>query len=141
MFEEFFVPGYKRIYDTYREGGVEVIIHHSDSYAANLVPSMIKMGIDVWQGVMTSNNIPELIRKYGDKITFMGGIDSATVDHVNWSREQIASEVARVEREYGRKAFIPCNTMGDPGCMYPGVNVTLTEEIEKLNRKLMEEGF
>ena len=31
--------------------------------------------------------------------------------------------------------------MGDPGCMYPGVNVTLTEEIEKLNQKLMAEGF
>ena len=140
MFEEFFVPGYKKIYDTYREGGVEVIIHHSDSYAANLVPSMIKMGIDVWQGVMTSNNLAELIEKYGDKITFMGGIDSATIDHVDWSREQIASEVERAAREYGRKAFIPCNTMGDPGCLYEGVNVTLTDEIEKLNRKIMAEG-
>jgi uroporphyrinogen-III decarboxylase len=140
MFEEFFVPGYKRIYDTYREGGVQIIIHHSDSYAANLVPSMIKMGIDVWQGVMTSNNIPELIEKYGDKITFMGGIDSATVDHVDWSREQIASEVERAAREYGRKAFIPCNTMGDPGCLYEGVNVTLNDEIEKLNQRIIAEG-
>ena len=31
--------------------GVDVIVHHSDSYAATLVPYMIEMGIDVWQGV------------------------------------------------------------------------------------------
>ena len=30
--------------------------------------------------------------------------------------------------------------MGDPGCLYEGVNVTLTEEIEKLNQKIMAEG-
>ena len=26
-------------------------MHHSDSYAANLVPFMIEMGIDIWQGL------------------------------------------------------------------------------------------
>ncbi|MDR3343524.1 MAG: hypothetical protein LBT14_12230 [Treponema sp.] len=30
--------------------GVEIIVHHSDSYTANLVPQMIEMGIDVFQG-------------------------------------------------------------------------------------------
>ena len=38
MFEEFIVPAYKKIYGFYRENGVELIVHHSDSYAANLVP-------------------------------------------------------------------------------------------------------
>ena len=32
------------------------LVHHSDSYAATLVPSMIEMGIDVWQGCMETNN-------------------------------------------------------------------------------------
>ena len=88
------------------------MIHHSDSYAANLVPSMIEMGIDIWQGVMSTNNIPELIEKYGGQITFMGGIDSGEVDREDWSREHIAQEVERVCRENGTKFFIPCNTMG-----------------------------
>ncbi|MEG0378337.1 MAG: uroporphyrinogen decarboxylase family protein, partial [Eubacterium sp.] len=65
MFDEFLLPGYKKIYKFYKDHGVELIIHHSDSYAATLVPRMIEMGIDVWQGCMTTNNVPELIAKYG----------------------------------------------------------------------------
>ena len=79
MFEEFILPSYKKIYGYYKSHGVELIVHHSDSYAATLVPYMIDMGIDIWQGTMSSNNIPELIQKYGDQITIMGGIDSASV--------------------------------------------------------------
>jgi uroporphyrinogen-III decarboxylase len=50
MFDEFLLPAYKKIYGYYKSHGVQVIIHHSDSYAANLVPEMIEMGIDVFQG-------------------------------------------------------------------------------------------
>ena len=140
MFDQYFVPAYKKIYGCSRDCGVQVIVHHSDSYAANLVPSMIEIGIDIWQGVMTSNKIEELIPKYGDKITFMGGIDSATIDRVDWSRDVIASEAKRATEQYGRKSFIPCNTMGGPESIYPGVYDTLTEEIEKINQKILAEG-
>ena len=46
MFEEFILPSYKKIYGYYKSHGVELIVHHSDSYAATLVPYMIDMGID-----------------------------------------------------------------------------------------------
>ena len=36
MFDEFITPAYKKIYGYWRERGVELIVHHSDSYAANL---------------------------------------------------------------------------------------------------------
>ena len=62
MFDEFLLEPYKEIYGYYHSHGVELVIHHSDSYAATLVPSMIEMGIDVWQGCMETNNLPELIR-------------------------------------------------------------------------------
>ena len=136
MFKEFYEPAYKKVYGYYKEHGVEVVIHHSDSYAANLVPSMIEMGIDIWQGVMSTNNIPELIEKYGGQITFMGGIDSGEVDREDWSREHIAQEVERVCRENGTKFFIPCNTMGGPESIFPGVYDTITEEIAKVSAKL-----
>lgn len=42
---------------------------------APFVPTMIEMGIDVWQGCMSVNNLPELIKEYGKDLTFMGGID------------------------------------------------------------------
>ena len=119
---------------------MKVIVHHSDSYAANLVPAMIDIGIDIWQGVMTSNKIEDLIARYGDKITFMGGIDSASIDTHDWSREKIASEARRAVSQYGRKSFIPCNTMGGPESIYPGVYDTLTEELEKINQEILAEG-
>jgi uroporphyrinogen-III decarboxylase len=45
MFHEFILPSYKKIYGFYKSHGVELIVHHSDSYAANLVPMMIEMAV------------------------------------------------------------------------------------------------
>ena len=95
MFEEFLLPAYKQIYGYYKDHGVQLIVHHSDSYAATLVPYMIEMGIDIWQGVMTTNNIPELIQKYGGQISFMGGIDSASIDFEGWTPEIIEAQVKK----------------------------------------------
>ncbi|MGE4352820.1 MAG: uroporphyrinogen decarboxylase family protein [Oscillospiraceae bacterium] len=135
MFKEFYEPAYKKVYGYYKDHGVEVVVHHSDSYAANLVPSMIDIGIDIWQGVMSTNNIPELLEKYYGKITFMGGIDSGKIDRPDWTRENIAAYAAKACAECGTKFFIPCNTMGGPESIFLGVYDTLTEEIAKLNEK------
>jgi uroporphyrinogen-III decarboxylase len=134
MFEEFYYPAYKQIYKYYKDHGVQVIMHHSDSYAATLVPMMIDMGIDIWQGVMNTNNIPELIQKYGGQITFMGGIDSASVDHPGWTREEIARETAKACQNCGTKYFIPCTSQGGPMSTFPGVYQAVTEEIDKQSK-------
>ncbi len=47
MFEEFLLEPYKRIYGYYKNHGVELIVHHSDSFGETLVPYMIEMGIDI----------------------------------------------------------------------------------------------
>jgi len=41
---------------------------------------MIDLGIDVFQGCMTTNNVPELVKKYGGKISFMGDLDNGVLD-------------------------------------------------------------
>ena len=136
MFEEFYLPAYKKIYGCYRENGVELIVHHSDSYAETLVPYMIEMGIDIWQGVMTTNNIPEMIRKYGGQISFMGGIDSATIDNPGWTREKVAQEVRRACTEYGKLYFIPGASQGLPISNFEGVYEATSEEIEKMSKEM-----
>ena len=134
MFEEFFVPHYKRIYDTYRKHGVKVIIHHSDSYAANLVPYMIEMGIDVWQGCLTTNNIPELIREYGGRIAFMGGVDNGLVDVADWTSEAVEKQVRELCARCGSRNFIPCMCAGLPGSAFPGVYDAVTASIDAINQ-------
>lgn len=136
MFDEFLLAPYKELYGYYRSKGVELIVHHSDSYAATLVPEMIEMGVDIWQGVMVSNHISELIDKYGGKITFQGGIDSATLDHPGWTQEEIPIEVERACREYGTKYFIPNLTQGGPYSTFDGVYDAVNNEIDKMSKKM-----
>ena len=136
MFREFYKPAYEKIYGYYRDHGVEMVIHHSDSYAATLVPDMIDMGIDIWQGVMTSNDIPRLIKEYGGKISFMGGIDSAAIDHPGWTREEVAREVRRACTECGKLYFIPGASQGLAMSTFPGVYDATTEEIDKMSKEM-----
>jgi Uroporphyrinogen-III decarboxylase len=136
MFEEFFVPAYKKIYGYYKENGVELVIHHSDSYGANLVPAMIEMGIDIWQGVMTTNNVPELIKKYGGQITFMGDIDSGVIDFPEWTQENIAEKVETACRRCGKLYFIPGASQGLNVSSFPGVYEATDEEIDKMTKEM-----
>jgi uroporphyrinogen-III decarboxylase len=136
MFKEFFEPAYKKIYGYYKDNGVELVIHHSDSYAANLVPSMIEMGIDIWQGVMTTNDVPELIKQYGGKITFMGDIDSGVIDFPGWTQENIAEKVETACRRCGKLYFIPGASQGLNVSSFPGVYEATDEEIDKMTKEM-----
>jgi hypothetical protein len=136
MFDDFFLEAYKQVYGYWKSHGVEVVVHHSDSYAANLVPEMIEMGIDVFQGCITTNNVPELVKKYGGKLSFMGDLNNGVLDKADWSKEQVRSEVERACRSNGKLYYIPCLTMGGPGSTFPGVYETVTEEINRMSKEM-----
>jgi uroporphyrinogen-III decarboxylase len=138
MFNEFFVPAYKRIYGFWKENGVELIVHHSDSYAANLVPYMIECGIDIWQGAMSTNDLPKLIKEYGGKISFHGGIDNGKVDRVDWTKEKVMDETRKACENCGKLYYIPGATMGGPESTYPGVYDTVTESIDILSKEFFK---
>ncbi|MBR6349190.1 MAG: uroporphyrinogen decarboxylase, partial [Lachnospiraceae bacterium] len=121
MFEDFLLEGYKQVYGYYHDHGAELVVHHSDSYAATLVPDMIEMGINVWQGAMSTNNIHELLEKYRGQIAIMSGIDNAWVDNPNWNPETINEVVKRELDKYTPNGFIPCMTGGGPGSSYKEV--------------------
>lgn len=135
MFDEFILPAYKKIYSHYKDNGVKYIVHHADCYAATLVPEMIDMGVDVWQGCMTTNNVPELIEKYGEKITFMGDIDSGVVDFPAWTRDIIEEKTREAVDECGKLYFIPCLTQGLGFSSFPGVYETTDEVIDELSKE------
>lgn len=138
MFEEFIVPAYKKIYGYYKSRGVEVIIHHSDSYGRNLVPHMIDIGIDIWQGCMRANNIPEMIEEFGGKISFMCGLDNQDFDEPKWTPENVKRCVHQAIKEGSKNYFIPCAAGGGPGCTFEGVYELITSEIEAINNGEVE---
>ena len=133
MFDEFLLPAYKKIYGYWKDNGVEVIIHHSDSYAADLVPEMIEMGVDVYQGVVSSNNIPELIKKYGGQISFMGGLDNGKYDREDWTREKVRAGIRELLETAGSAYLIPALTMGGPESTYPGLYDAVSEIVSEFD--------
>lgn len=136
MFDEFITPAYEKIYGFYKQNGVEVIIHHSDSYAENLVPSMIKMGIDIWQGAMTTNDLASCIKKYGGQISFQGGIDNGKVDRADWTKELVEGEAKKaIDNYFTGLYYIPATVMGEPASVFPGVYDTVSEYIAKVNEE------
>lgn len=136
MFAEFFVEPYKEIYGYYHDHGCELVIHHSDAYGATLVPYMIEMGIDVWQGVMESNKSFELLEKYSGQITFMGNIDNKRVDFDGRTQEDVARAVIAATPNTNTASYIPCITQGGPGSVFPGGYDAITEEIDKRSVEL-----
>ena len=89
------------------------------------------MGIDIWQGVLPTNDIPGLQKEFGGKIVFMGGIDSV-IDQKEYDEAQIRGEVRRACQEYTPGgSFIPSITYGAAGSIFPGVDDIVMDEIRK----------
>lgn len=83
---------------------------------------------------MTTNNIPELIKKYGGQISFMGGIDSAKIDYEGWTPEVVAKEVKRACDENGKFYFIPSASQGLAISTYKGVYEATSRAIDEYSK-------
>ena len=138
MFDEFLVEPYKEIYGYAHDHGVELVIHHSDSYAATLVPEMIEMGINIWQGAVTNNDVPALVKQYGDRITIMGGLNSNELDKADWSQEEIFDAVESICAACGPRSFIPCLTQGLDSSTFDGVYDTAAECIDQFSEEYFD---
>lgn len=141
MFEEFFLEPTKEVYEYWHDHGVDVLIHHSDSYCETFVPYMVEMGVDVWQGALTTNDLHKLAHDYAGKFTVMGGIDNGIVDRPDWSQDKIDAEVARVLDWVDSPYFIPDSTYGGPMSAYEGVYDAVTKAIDKYNAEKYADKF
>ena len=129
---KYFKEPYRKLYDYLHSQNV-IVMHHGDSYMEPLVEDMAEIGVDIWQGVLPTNDIKAISEKVGDRMLLMGGIDSV-IDREGVSEEEIRKETRRACEEYGDlKGFWPGMTYGGPGCLFPGVEETIIDEINKYN--------
>ncbi|NJD04786.1 MAG: hypothetical protein FIA99_19790, partial [Ruminiclostridium sp.] len=80
-FLEFFKPELKRVYDVIKSYGAKVM-QHSCGAIEPIIPDLIEIGVDILNPVQVSAKGMEmelLAEKYGDKVTFYGGIDTQHV--------------------------------------------------------------
>ena len=76
MYGEIIQPGHARLFDYAHSLGCKVIVH-SCGYVEPLVPGLIEAGMDCLQAmeVKAGMDLPTLFRRFGDKISFFGGVD------------------------------------------------------------------
>lgn len=131
---EFFKEPYRKLYTYLHENDV-LVLHHSDSYCAPIVEDMAEIGIDVFQGALSSNNIPALTAQLDGRMAIMGGIESE-IDREDVTEDEIRTEVRRCLKENGHlKHFIPSITYGGPGTLFPQVEQIVLDEIEHYNQE------
>lgn len=132
VWREFFKEPYRKLYDYLHANNV-LVVHHSDSYCEPIAEDLAEIGIDIWQGVLPTNDIAAITKKLDGRMALMGGIDSA-IDQADASEADIRAEVRRACDAYGHLPhFMPSYTYGGPGTIYPHVEPVIIDEIERYN--------
>lgn len=131
---EFFKEPFRRLYGYLHSQGV-LVMHHADSFCEPIAEDMAEIGIDIWQGVLPTNDIAGLSRRLDGRMALMGGV-SSVIDREDSTEEEIRREMRRVLDSYGQlQGFIPSYTYGGPGTIFPHVLPVIHEEIERYNRE------
>lgn len=100
MVEEFMMPCYDRIVAFAREHGVRIVSVDTDGWCAQLVPVMMKHGINMMFPfeVQAGNDIREYRRQYPE-LGIMGGLD----------KNALALDRAAIDKEVERAAWMIAN--------------------------------
>jgi len=81
MWDRFYAPCLKRLFDLAKEFGLKVMLHSCGS-VSKLIPRLIELGMDALDPIQVraSNMEPEYLKaNFGDHITFHGGLDTQHV--------------------------------------------------------------
>ncbi|MHA2185905.1 MAG: uroporphyrinogen decarboxylase family protein, partial [Promethearchaeota archaeon] len=94
-FKKFILPYYKQIYDACKKRGM-LIVQHSCGYIDKNLPSMVEAGLDCIQALEPAAGVDlgHLKQSLGDKLSFMGGIDSSRILNFG-TQKDIVEEVKR----------------------------------------------
>jgi hypothetical protein len=79
-FREFILPYYKRLYQKAKKYGI-FIVQHSCGYIDEFLPDLVDAGLSCIQALEPTAgvNLEKLKNLLGDKIAFMGGMDSSRI--------------------------------------------------------------
>lgn len=134
VWREFFKEPYRKMYEYLHENGI-LILHHSDSFCEPIAKDMEEIGIDIWQGVIPSNDICKIAGELKGDMVLFGGIDSI-LDREDTQMEEVQAEVNRCCDTYGHiRNFIPGWTYGDPDTLYPHVKGLVSQAITNWNKE------
>ena len=78
--QEFVIPYYKKVYQECKKHGM-FIVQHSCGYIDEVLPLLVEAGLDCIQALESAAgvNLGQLKETIGDKVSFMGGLDSSRI--------------------------------------------------------------
>ncbi len=98
-----FKPRYEKLYRRTHEAG-KYVLSHCCGGIEKILPDVIEIGLDVYQSVQPeakNNNPYDLKQKFGDKITFWGGLGSQNMIPFG-TPDEIKAEVRHLCREMSK---------------------------------------
>ncbi|MBY9009999.1 MAG: hypothetical protein KGD74_09060 [Candidatus Lokiarchaeota archaeon] len=101
QFKKFILPYYKRLYKACEQRGM-FIVQHSCGYIDKNLPYMVEAGLNCIQALEPSAGVDlaSLKQTLGDKLSFMGGIDSSRILNFG-TPDDIVQEVKRCLKAAG----------------------------------------
>jgi len=134
VWREFYKEPWREIFSMIKSKGC-ITMHHADSFLEPICKDLVDIGIDIFQGVLPTNNIQKIKKETDYKLVLMGGLDVTVADVPHWTEEIVRAEVARACREYHEGGmYIPSLTMGGEGSLYPGVEDVVKDEVAKQSK-------
>jgi uroporphyrinogen decarboxylase len=131
VWRELIKPEQARMYNAVKELN-GIVFQHSCGCIEAIVGDLIEIGMDVWHPAQPCNNLALLKQKYGNKMCFMGAIDSQYVLPLG-STEEVREEVRRRIKELGKDGgYIPLPSHEIP---FPKENwEAMIDEIKKIKK-------
>ena len=107
LWREFIKPNEEKYAKRIHELGM-IYMHHSCGYIKQIIPDLIEIGVDAIEPMMMKNDVEDCLEKYGDQITFMGGLNSQMIDSEGTTEEEVRAEIRRAMDAYvGKGRYIP----------------------------------
>ncbi len=100
---QLFKPRYAKLYETIHARD-KLVIEHVCGSVSPLIPDLVDIGLDVLESLQPEANDMnpyELKRRWGDKITFMGGLGSQSIIQFGKPQE-LTTEIRRLRTEMSR---------------------------------------
>lgn len=103
LFRQFFLPGAKRLIDQAKRYKLRVTLHSCGSIE-KFIPDLIEAGVDALHPIQAkarNMQAEQLMEKYGDKLIFMGGLDTQDILPFG-TPEEVAAETRRLIAIFGK---------------------------------------